>query len=256
MAELRDNAIGCGFSLLVLLVGGGWLTAILALSHFKMDYAEARTHRDAISEISSELNSQFSDSSAHAFVARKDDGLDIFISRPSFESVPYPDRDSFVSAIADIWCSQISSALLPTVRFRDIRSGETLSTTWCDTASVPSADGSYGGVVHNKTADEYAEFNVQMVVPANAIKGCMQVKLPLYGTGPIQGTVNNRDFSFILNGSGMTIQFKGRRTGRTIRGTYVLATSAGQQLGDFMLHQKSTQVLSPNVVDTENCPSN
>jgi hypothetical protein len=256
MAQSRESAIGCGFGLLVVLAVAAWLTAVLALSHFKMDYSEARTHRDAISEISSELNSQFSDSSGHVLVPRKDDGLDIFVSQPSFESVPYPDRDSFTSAIADIWCSQISSGLLPTVRFRDIRSGGTLAATWCDTASVPSVDGSYGGVVHNKTADEYAQFNVQMVAPENGIKGCMQVKLPLYGTGPIHGSVDNRNVNFILNGSGMTIQFKGRRSGRSIKGTYVVTTSAGQQLGDFTLHQNSTQLLSPNVVDIESCPSN
>jgi hypothetical protein len=117
------------------------------------------------------------------------------------------------------------------------------------------ATGSYSGTVHNKTADKYATFNVQMIASNDTIKGCMQVALPLFGTGPIAGNQNGDDFQFDLNGRFVQIHFDGTRVGHTIKGKYVVTGNPnGQEIGDFSLHQDSVRVTLPHNSDLDHCP--
>lgn len=249
------NGTGCLIGIIVVLVGLAWLGAIFALPHYKMDYADAKSHGDAMAQVSFEVQYHLVDTTNMVLVPRLDGGLDIFVTQSSFESVPYPDRDEFVLAVTDIWCENVSSAFLPSVRFRDIRSGEVMGRKLCDFASSPDPAGNYSGTVHNKTADLRASFDLQMIAPNNTIKGCMQVGSPLIGTGPIIGTLNGGKFRFDLNEPGMHIRFEGTRSGHTVKGEYVVTSNLnGRQTGEFTLHQDSIRVTVPNGYDLDRCP--
>jgi hypothetical protein len=61
----------------------------------------------------------------------KDSGLDIYITRQQFESVPFPDRETVVRNIGSAWCDHVSHVRLPEVRLRDVRTGEEFGTFGC-----------------------------------------------------------------------------------------------------------------------------
>jgi hypothetical protein len=249
---VAGNGIGCVIGVLLALAGLAWLTAVFVLPHYKMGYAEERNRSRETIQVSNEMQLHLADPSDVVLVPLLDESLDIFLSRFSFESVPYPDRDNFTLAVADIWCKEHTPLFFPSVRFRNIRSGAVMARRMCALSSSPEATGTYSGTVHNKTADEYASFKVEMIGPNNMIKGCMQVAAPLVGTGPITGRINGRSFDFQLNTTGMNIHFNGTRTGHTVEGSYVV-TSNGQT-GDFNLHQDSIRVMMPYDTDLDRCP--
>lgn len=60
--------------------------------------------------------------------------LDIYLPAQNFQSVPYPDRDELTKAVGKAWCHGTgphSHYFLPSVRVRDIRTGETLGRYNC-----------------------------------------------------------------------------------------------------------------------------
>jgi hypothetical protein len=59
------------------------------------------------------------------------DNLDIFLTTPAFESIPYPDRSRFLDQVADAWCGNVDGFFLPSVMSRDIKTGEELATRVC-----------------------------------------------------------------------------------------------------------------------------
>jgi hypothetical protein len=238
----------------IILAGLAWLVAVLALPHYPMDYANERSHHDAMNQVSSEVAIHMTGASNAVLAPTRDDGLDIFVNRASFESIPFPERGNFVSTVAEFWCGDVSPFLLPSVRFRDIGSGEVMGQEGCALHSAPDSAGSYSGTVHNITADVYGTFHVQMIVPNNNIKGCMQVGLPLVGTGPIVGTLNGNQIQFDFNEAGIRIRFTGTRVGHDIHGKYVVTNSRGQENGDFSLHHESVRVTVPLDTDLNHCP--
>ncbi len=173
-------------------------------------------------------------------VPKFDSSLDVLVNRAAYEAVPYPDRDELVAASADIWCNQVSSALLPVVRFRDVRTGSTLLSKRCVFLSSPELAGKYNGTVHNNTANLDALFEVQLVEAASGVRGCMQVEMPLIGTGPVNGTSTGRSVALNLDAPDVKISFTGTRVGHSITGHYTV-TSNGQT-GNFTLHQDVPRV--------------
>ena len=255
MRQSRGSGAAGVIGAIAVLVGLAWLTAVFILPKYKMDYADENTHRNALNQTSAEVQFYLGAGSDAILVPLRDDGLDIFVTRSSFESVPYPDRGSFTLAIADIWCRDVDSVFLPSVRFRDIRSGEVMTRQACDFHPTPELSGNYTGTVHNATADLDAIFNVQMISSNGTIKGCMQVGMPLVGTGPIVGTLNGDTFQFKLREPGMQIQFEGTRIGQTVKGKYVVnGDASARQTGDFTLRQDSTRVTVPNGSNLDHCP--
>jgi hypothetical protein len=255
MAQSHGSGAAGTIAFIALLVGLAWFTAAIVLPKYKMNYASERTHRNALNRTASEVQFYLGANSNAILIPLRDDGLDIFVTRPSFESIPYPDREHLTLAMADIWCGDISSVFLPSVRFRDLRTGETMQRQGCALRATVDPSGDYTGTVHNITADLDAFFYVQMVSPDNAIKGCMQVSAPLYGTGPIVGFLDGDKLKFDLREPGMFIQFEGTRIGQTIEGKYVVnANSDARQTGQFTLHQDSTRVRVPNDSDLDHCP--
>jgi hypothetical protein len=191
MSEKGNSDAGGVIGIVLLLAVLGWIAAVLGLPHMNMSNHEVLGHSDAMYKITAELGLHRTNVET-VLVPKSDSSLDIFISRTAFESVPYPDRDELDAAISDIWCNQVSTFLLPAVHFRDVQTGSTLATTGCLFQSSPEITGDYSGTVHNNTANVDSTSEVQLVKTTNGVKGCMQVALPLVGTGPISGTLNDR----------------------------------------------------------------
>jgi hypothetical protein len=216
-----------------------WLAGILILGHVKMGFDETSTHREAANEILSELGLHGAAVDA-ILVPKFDSSLDVFVNRDAYESVSYPDREELAAAVADIWCNQVSSDLLPVVSFRDVRTGSTFLSKRCLFLSSPELAGKYSGTVHNNTANLNALFEVRLVEAASNVRGCMQVEMPLIGTGPVNGTSIGRSVVLNLNASDVKITFNGTRVGHSITGHYTV-TSNGQT-GTFTLHQEVPRV--------------
>jgi hypothetical protein len=65
---------------------------------------------------------------------RGGNNLEIYLPTDEFESVPYPDRDGFVARVGRAWCENTgpgSHIFLPSVKFRDIRTGDHLASYHC-----------------------------------------------------------------------------------------------------------------------------
>ena len=216
-----------------------WLAGVLILGHVKMGYDETSQHLAAVNEIMSELG--LHGTAVDAILAPKfDSSLDVYVNRDAYESVSYPDRDELVIAVADIWCNQVSSDLLPVVSFRDVRTGSTFLSKRCLFLSSPELAGKYSGMVHNNTANLNALFEVQLVEAASGVRGCMQVEMPLLGTGAVSGTSIGRSVVLNLDAPDMKITLSGTRVGHLITGHYTV-TSNGQT-GTFTLHQDVPRV--------------
>jgi hypothetical protein len=234
--------------IILLLAVLGWIAAVLGLPYTNMTNSEALGHSDAMYQITYELGLHRIDVDT-VLIPKFDGSLDLFINRAAFESVPYPDRDEFAAAVADVWCNQVSTFLLPAVHFRDVRTGSTLVTKGCLSQSSPDIVGNYSGTVHNITANMDSTFDVQLVKTTNGVKGCMQVALPLVGTGPVTGSVNDRNFAINLAAPDMRIRFDGTRVGHSITGRYTVMNG---QTGTFTLHQDVPRV---NIgFDPSKCP--
>ena len=233
-----EGKIGCAAALAVALAVVAWLAAILVMPHFPMAGYDAAKLQTASKSVADELQFHFSNSTDSILVPRKDDGLDVFLKKRSFESVPFPDRPDAVLAVANSWCSQISSGLLPSVKFRDIETGEVFSSTSCDLSNTePSREGSYGGTVHNSTANTDAEFYATCMDPDTNgdFTGCVRVEPPLYGTGRITGSITKKGVEFRLNQPSNNIKFNGGFSADILTGKYSVNNNSEQ--GSFSLHK-------------------
>ena len=248
--QMQRGGSGAGvIAFAVVLAGLLWLGAILALDDFKMDYTDSAKHRDALEQIAYEMGIHRIAEDL-ILVPQVDSSLTIFVNRVAFESVPYPDREELAAAISDIWCNQVSFDLLPLVRFKDSQRGSTLLTNRCTFKPTPGMTGNYTGTVHNNTASIGSTFQAQLVSSDNRLKGCMQVDPPLFGTGPVSGKIEDRNFTLDLTSPAVSIRFYGTRAGHSITGHYTV-TSNGQT-GTFMLHQDIPRL--DNGFDANNCP--
>jgi hypothetical protein len=57
--------------------------------------------------------------------------LNIYIKRSDFESIPFPDRAEAATRIGIAWCDIVDKVYLPSVKIRDIRTGEQLAKYSC-----------------------------------------------------------------------------------------------------------------------------
>jgi hypothetical protein len=79
------------------------------------------------------------------FDERRAGNVVVYIESERFQSIPFPDRESFVKGAAHAWCSNLSGhpsefLLVPTVRFRDIRTGDSLASYTCFAESWTSLE--------------------------------------------------------------------------------------------------------------------
>jgi hypothetical protein len=112
--------------------------------------------------------------------------------------------------------------------------------------------GTYRGTVHNSTARVGATFGIFIRQENGTIRGCMDVQRPLYGSGPLKGSVENNVVTFSTFAPTFQITFRGVRKGEKISGTYKV-TWPFPQIGEFEL-EKSGDDAPPASFDTANCP--
>jgi S1-C subfamily serine protease len=116
--------------------------------------------------------------------------------------------------------------------------------------------GSYLGTVHNLTVDVTAPFGIFTVEEQGIVWGCMAVHAPLYGSGPLYGSIDARNVNFSVNSPNFKIVFEGVLDGRQLSGTYTVENPDGtSQQGEFVLAKKDSKRL-PNTVDPiKDCPT-
>jgi len=119
-----------------------------------------------------------------------------------------------------------------------------------------SLTGTFLGTVHNLTADLTAHFGVFVVDNRGVLSGCMGVKKPLGGSGPLSGVESGAGVQFDVRSAGFTIQFNGQRDGNSVSGTYeVLHPNGNSEQGEFRLERKDSARL-PQTFDLQNdCPT-
>jgi hypothetical protein len=237
-----------------------WLLAVFVLPHQRMNYKEANKFSELTTRISRELEAHLGipvGSASTQIVIFGGNNIDIYVPLSAFRSVPYPHRDDFTEAVADIWCSAVDQEFLPTVQLRDIGSGDSLAKLNCVFSNTsPSFTGAYSGTVTNKTALMTAAYEIQIASSDNHIEGCMEVYRPLFGSGRIQGTTNGRTIQYTVTTPQMTIRFEGTRMGHRITGSYVVGTNPStQQQGEFAVHKDVPNVSLPTGFALDHCPT-
>jgi len=107
--------------------------------------------------------------------------------------------------------------------------------------SSSAVAGHYAGTVHNQTAALSADFAIELHDSHGALSGSMAVKPPLYGSGALTGTVDNKRLTFTVMSDIGTLVFTGVHDGEQITGTYTVQHPAGgQEAGSFKLLKEST----------------
>jgi S1-C subfamily serine protease len=133
--------------------------------------------------------------------------------------------------------------------------GESAPSQATSEASIANSTGQYGGIVHNKTGSVSAEFGIIVNDVEGVITGCMGVRQPLFGSGPLMGFTKDADIAFVVTSAIGKITFVGKRHETDITGTYtVTGESVSDQEGTFTLHRATSEGLRSNF-DTANCPT-
>ena len=162
---------------------------------------------------------------------------------------------------ADRWHLGIAAAAIVAMILIGVFSGEssnvssTPSTSSYATSSQTSKasiaesaelTGTYSGVVQNLTAGVSADFQILVTERNGAIRGCMEVKPPLIGSGSLRGTVDGLHFSFVVASDSVQIAFDGQRNATNLSGTYLVSNRDGgsKQKGTFVLNKISSEGLS------------
>lgn len=115
--------------------------------------------------------------------------------------------------------------------------------------------GQFGGIVHNQTANISAEFGIVVQESDGGLSGCMIVKQPLFGSGPLTGVVDGSSVSFVVTSAVGKITFVGQRRGEAINGTYTVEhEGAPAQHGAFTLAQVKAAGSAP-IPRASQCPT-
>ena len=113
----------------------------------------------------------------------------------------------------------------------------------------------FGGIVHNQLSNVSAEFGIVVQDAEGVLTGCMSVRQPLFGSGPLSGRVAGGDVSFVVTSAIGKITFVGRRYVDSISGTYrVERESSPIELGNFTLSKLTSEGAWGNYVP-QSCPT-
>ncbi len=123
-------------------------------------------------------------------------------------------------------------------------------------SSLSSVAGSYTGSVHNETAALSADFAIKVYDSGGNLSGFMSVRPPLYGSGPLEGSVNGSSVTFAVTSPIGTITFLGTRSENKITGTYTVEHTAGLKgSGTFVLRSgPSVDTAAPLLNKLESAP--
>jgi hypothetical protein len=115
--------------------------------------------------------------------------------------------------------------------------------------------GSFVGTVHNLSVDSKANFGIFVEQNQRAILGCMTVQKPLYGSGPLLGSVSDKLVRFNVTSPAFRIEFEGLVNGNRLSGTYRVVPPRGStQRGEFILTRKDAKELPKGFDPEKNCP--
>lgn len=115
--------------------------------------------------------------------------------------------------------------------------------------------GQFGGIVHNLSSDISAEFGILVIDNGGAISGCMGVKQPLFGSGPLTGDVKESDVSFVVTSAIGKITFVGRKNGDGISGTYTVDHgNPYTESGTFVLGKIRSEIPG-SYLSEQTCPT-
>jgi len=130
------DLLGCGVVLLLggLLVYAGlkslfWIGSVVYAPHTELNQAELSELEPAQQSIRNQLSWRIGSNVILKPLGGK--SLDIYLGRERFEDIPYPNRQGFVDSVGKNWCDKVDHAYLPTVRIRDLRTGDTLGRYHC-----------------------------------------------------------------------------------------------------------------------------
>jgi hypothetical protein len=99
-----------------------------------------------------------------------------------------------------------------------------------------SVSGTYTGTVHNQTVNLDSTFTVVLhQTEVGLLDGCVDIKPPLYGSGPLHGSISSAHLHFVVG----DVTFRGDASKSGIAGSYVVARQEGDQLGDFRLSKQT-----------------
>jgi len=113
----------------------------------------------------------------------------------------------------------------------------------------------FGGTIYNQSANISSSFAVVVQNVGGVLSGCMGVKPPLFGSGPVSGQAVGADVSFVVTSAIGRITFVGLRSADTINGTYrVEHESRPTELGTFTV-AKVTSEEPVDGSDLQNCPT-
>src|SRR5258706_2826235 len=113
--------------------------------------------------------------------------------------------------------------------------------------------GQFGGIVHNQSSNTSAEFGIVVQDTGGILSGCMGVKQPLFGSGPLSGHATGTDMSCVVTSAIGKITYAGRKVTDNITGKYkVEHAERPTELGTFTLAKIKSNGLG---VDIQNCPT-
>jgi hypothetical protein len=117
--------------------------------------------------------------------------------------------------------------------------------------------GVFDGVVYNKTAAVSAQFGTIFLEKEGILTGCMGVKRPLFGSGPLAGYISGSDVSFVVTGALGRITFSGKRRKSALGGTYTVQHPDGtEEQGNFNLQRTSSKGWDQGTASTSSdCPT-
>ena len=113
----------------------GWIGYVFVSPYRKLEKQELPATGKPKRAVSAALEAWLSGATSEARIEpRGGNNLEVYVSKDSFESVRYPDRGDFTDDVGAAWCENTgrdSHWVLPSVKIRDIRSGDTLGSYSC-----------------------------------------------------------------------------------------------------------------------------
>jgi len=178
------------------------------------------------------------------------EGQNLNFAIPAGEIATVETRQMDVSLQQLYWEQHLSTA-----RKSQHQSSDNAQQTATRPESTRSLTGTFLGTVHNLTADLEANFGIFIEENHSTISGCMVVRKPLYGSGPLFGAVNGTLVQFDVTGPPW-IHFDGELSGNRISGSYRVQSPGGAvENGEFILDKADAKRLPAGFDPQKDCPT-
>jgi len=112
-----------------------WLVCVWYVPHMEPNSQDLANAGPARVSVEALLSSRLPDNAQLRLEQHGGFNLAIWVSQSDLESVPYPDRKSFIETVGRAWCEapglKSHHGTLPSVTVRDVRSGNELASYSC-----------------------------------------------------------------------------------------------------------------------------